>query len=81
MSWASSGLPRIGDIVPLYTDGVTEARAQGGEQFGLDRLTALLQNSADLPVAALIERAYRALVAHAQELDDDVTLLAFKRVA
>jgi serine phosphatase RsbU (regulator of sigma subunit) len=70
----------IGDIVLLYTDGVTEARAPSGEQFGLDRLTSLLENSADLPVAALIERAYRAVTTHAKELDDDVTLLAFKRV-
>jgi hypothetical protein len=69
-----------GDIVLLYTDGVTEARAQNGEQFGLDRLTALLENSADLPMPALIERAYRAVATHARELDDDVTLLAFRRV-
>jgi hypothetical protein len=68
-----------GDIVLLYTDGVTEARATGGEQFGLERLTALLENSADLPMSALIERVYRAVAAHAAELDDDVTLLAFRR--
>jgi hypothetical protein len=68
-----------GDIVLLYTDGVTEARAAGGEQFGLDRLTALLANSGDLPMPALIERIYKAVVAHAKELDDDVTLLAFRR--
>jgi serine phosphatase RsbU (regulator of sigma subunit) len=69
-----------GDIVLLYTDGATEARATNGEQFGLERLTALLENSADLPMPALIERIYRAVVAHAKELDDDVTLLAFRRV-
>jgi hypothetical protein len=67
-----------GDIVLLYTDGVTEARAQGGEQFGLERLTALLENSADLPIDALIERVYKAVAAHADVLDDDVTLLAFR---
>jgi hypothetical protein len=67
-----------GDIVLLYTDGVTEARSAGGEQFGLQRLTALLENSADLPVEALIERIYRAVASHARELDDDVTLLAFR---
>jgi hypothetical protein len=67
-----------GDIVLLYTDGVTEARATGGQQFGLERLTALLENSADLPVEAVIERIYEAVSAHARELDDDVTLLAFR---
>jgi len=68
-----------GDIVLLYTDGVTEARAAGGEQFGLERLSALLENSADLPMAALVERIYGAVLAHAKELDDDITLLAFRR--
>ncbi len=67
-----------GDIVLLYTDGVTEARSQSGEQFGLERLTSLLKNSADLPMDALLERVYRAVVSHARELDDDVTLLAFR---
>jgi hypothetical protein len=67
-----------GDIVLLYTDGVTEARTAGGEQFGLERLTALLENSADLPIEAIIERIYKAVAGHAKELDDDVTLLAFR---
>jgi len=43
-------------------------------------LTNLLENSADLPMPALIERVFRAVAAHAKELDDDVTLLAFRRV-
>jgi hypothetical protein len=67
-----------GDIVLLYTDGVTEARAASGEQFGLERLSALLENSSDLPMQAVIERVYQAVVSHARELDDDVTLLAFR---
>jgi Stage II sporulation protein E (SpoIIE) len=68
-----------GDIVLLYTDGVTEARSERGEQFGLERLVRLLETSADLPIPALIERVYRAVEAHAATLDDDVTLLAFRR--
>ena len=68
-----------GDVVLLYTDGVTEARAASGEQFGLERLTRLLETSADLPMTALVERLYKAVAAHAKELDDDVTLLAFRR--
>lgn len=69
-----------GDVVLLYTDGVTEARDERGQQFGLERLTALLENSADLPMPALIDRLYKAVAAHASELDDDVTLLAFRYV-
>jgi hypothetical protein len=70
-----------GDVVLLYTDGVTEARSANGKQFGLERLTALLEDSAaDLPMQAMIDRIYQAVVAHAHELDDDVTLLAFRYV-
>ena len=32
----------LGDRLALYTDGLTEARAPGGELFGVDRLEALL---------------------------------------
>lgn len=67
-----------GDVVLLYTDGVTEARASGGEQFGLERVTALLRNSSDLPAKAIVDRIYAAVRDHARELDDDVTLLAFR---
>jgi hypothetical protein len=69
-----------GDIVLLYTDGITEARAVGGEQFGAERLMGLLASSADLPMTALIERIYDAVTHHASELDDDVTLLGFRYV-
>ena len=71
---------QCGDVVLLYTDGVTEARSAQGVQFGLERLSALLENSSDLPMEALVERLYRAVAAHAKELDDDVTLLAFRYV-
>ncbi len=69
-----------GDIVLLYTDGVTEARSESGEQFGLERVAALLENSSDLAASAIVERIYRAVTAHARDLDDDVTLLAFRYV-
>ncbi|HYJ11300.1 MAG TPA: PP2C family protein-serine/threonine phosphatase [Polyangiaceae bacterium] len=70
----------LGDIVLLYTDGVTEARAADGSQFGLERLTTLLEDSSDLPIEALIDRLYAAVASFAKELDDDVTLLAFRYV-
>src|SRR5690349_20768670 len=43
--------PRIAELEPddavlLYTDGVTEARTEDGEQFGLDRLVDLLEREA-----------------------------------
>jgi phosphoserine phosphatase RsbU/P len=79
------GRPRLGtadlepgDVVLLYTDGVTEARAADGELFGLERLTDLLEQQAasERPPEETLRRLVRALLEHQPEgLRDDATLL------
>src|SRR6202161_4178588 len=67
-----------GDAVLLYTDGVTEARADDGDLFGLDRLTDLLEQEAasGRPPEEMLRRLVRALLEHQPEgLRDDATLL------
>lgn len=67
-----------GDMVLLYTDGVTEAHAPGGELFGLDRLADLLEREAASghPPQELLRRLVRAVLDHqASGLRDDATLL------
>jgi hypothetical protein len=67
-----------GDMVLLYTDGVTEAHAPGGELFGLDRLTDLLEREAagGQSPEELLRRLVRALLDHQPGgLRDDATLL------
>ena len=54
------------DAVLLYTDGVTEAHAPGGEPFGLDRLADLLEREsagAHQP-EELLRRLVRAVLGH-----------------
>ncbi|HEX4090765.1 MAG TPA: PP2C family protein-serine/threonine phosphatase [Trebonia sp.] len=66
------------DAVLLYTDGVTEARAADGEQFGLDRLTDLIEQEAagDKPPEEMLRRLVKALLDHQPGgLRDDATLL------
>ena len=66
-----------GDMVLLYTDGVTEARADG-ELFGLGRLTDLLEREAasEQPPEELLRRLVRELLAYqGSGLRDDATLL------
>ena len=46
---------RNGDIVLLYTDGITEERNAEGEFFDLDRLIDLVQNSAHEGIAAAVD--------------------------
>jgi serine phosphatase RsbU (regulator of sigma subunit) len=67
-----------GDGVLLYTDGVVEARTPGGEEFGLHRLTDLLQReaAAETPPDEMLRRLIRTLVEHhGGELRDDATLV------
>ncbi len=67
-----------GDCVLLYTDGVTEARAPGGDFFGVPALTELLEHhfAAELPAPETLRRVISALLEHEQgRLQDDATLL------
>jgi len=72
---------RAGDILVLYSDGVTEAENPAGQPFeesGLDRVVAAhgLETPAELAPAIL-----RAVEAHARDsrFTDDLTVLILKR--
>jgi sigma-B regulation protein RsbU (phosphoserine phosphatase) len=54
-----------GDIVLLYTDGITEARDAHGDLFEQDRLTRVFQDGGDRP-AEIIERLRESVRAHEQ---------------
>ena len=71
-----------GDVLLLYTDGVTEARNPGQEQFGERRLAELVQQGAGLPAQELVRELRQALLAFGagQPLDDDTTVVACKAV-
>jgi len=44
-----------GDRVFLYTDGITEARNASGEEYGLERLCAFLEECAERPADAVLK--------------------------
>jgi len=69
-----------GDLLFVYSDGITEAKNEQGEFFTKDRLLALLRS----PVASageLLDRVAAALRAHAGTADqyDDITMLVLRR--
>jgi len=67
-----------GDRVLFYSDGVVEARPQGGQQFGVERLIDDAEEflGSSLPVAEVLRRLVRRLREHrGAELEDDATLV------
>ncbi|MBI5725766.1 MAG: SpoIIE family protein phosphatase [Planctomycetes bacterium] len=69
-----------GDMLALYTDGVTEARAPDDEMFGTDRLEALLAKAAGNPVSDICKFLVQTVHTFRQkEPQDDVTVFLLKR--
>ena len=68
-----------GDLLLLYTDGVTEAMNQQ-EFFGRDRLAASAQAAIDLPARSLLDSLWQTLASYTQgyPLADDTTMVVFK---
>lgn len=69
-----------GDVLVVYSDGVTDAEGEGGEQFGEERLLACLAGPALPTVEAVRDRLLDAVKSFASErpLFDDVTVLAVR---
>src|SRR3954454_8645391 len=67
-----------GDQILLYTDGVVEARSPNGIEFGVERLTNLIDKglAAQVPVSETLRRVVRALLQHhGTQLVGDASLL------
>lgn len=70
-----------GDVLLLYSDGVTDAVDPTGEEYGIDRLTAMLTAHASAGMDALISRIFHSIdgFAAGQSQYDDITMLALRR--
>lgn len=67
-----------GDTIVLYTDGVTEARAEDGEEFGIERLVDVLQATASelLRPEEIVRHVVRQVLEHqSSALADDATIV------
>ncbi|MBI3722676.1 SpoIIE family protein phosphatase [bacterium] len=72
-----------GDLLLLYTDGVTEAMDPRGKLYGLPRLEGLLMARGHEPPLELLHAIEADVSRHAQgaEQHDDITLIALRRKA
>ncbi|WP_437964231.1 SpoIIE family protein phosphatase [Sorangium sp. So ce260] len=64
-----------GDVLVLYSDGVTEARDPHHEQFGLERLCAAIESAQSAPVAAIRDRILKEVEGWCPSPDDDITIV------
>jgi serine phosphatase RsbU (regulator of sigma subunit) len=71
-----------GDMIVLYTDGVIDALNEAEEDFGQDRLEALLFGRRGQPAQKVVDALRRAVLAHVGQapLFDDVTLVVLRRL-
>ena len=71
-----------GDVMMLITDGVTEAMTRSGEEFGDERLIAMLTGLQDEPTSVFVSKVFSAVDAFADGADpsDDITCIALKRL-
>jgi phosphoserine phosphatase RsbU/P len=69
-----------GDVLVLYTDGITEAEAPGGEQFGRKRLEDCAKRLAKLPAQQMVDGVVAEVQKFAGERgqSDDLTLVVLK---
>ncbi|MDQ3979189.1 MAG: SpoIIE family protein phosphatase [Actinomycetota bacterium] len=68
-----------GDALVLYTDGTFEARDRAGEQFGSERLTALLGTCAGRSASGIARRLELAVLDHRGEVTaDDLAIVVVR---
>lgn len=69
-----------GDIIVLYTDGVTEAINDKEEQFGQHRLTTIAEQTHNLPASEIAKRIQQEVIefSQGQPQFDDITVVILK---
>jgi phosphoserine phosphatase RsbU/P len=73
---------RSGDLLLLYSDGVSEANNTSEEEFGIDRMVDVLRAYRGEPSETIVEQMVLRIdeFAGAAPQFDDITLMALKRV-
>ena len=69
-----------GDILVLYTDGVTEAENLQGEEFGMERLSELIRRGHTMSAEALMNHILDSVSDFSRDVGftDDATILVAK---
>ncbi|AUX40881.1 hypothetical protein SOCE26_022830 [Sorangium cellulosum] len=71
-----------GDVVTLFSDGITEAEDSSEEQYGIDRLCQVISRSHEKTSKEIKDAIIEDVLAHVgyNKIHDDITVLVIKRV-
>jgi len=67
-----------GDVLLLYTDGVTEAMDENQRQFGIERLRSEFESVAEQSVEAIRDHILSQVRSHTARQTDDVTVVVLR---
>ena len=67
------------DLVVLYTDGITEARNDRGEVYGLQRLCAAIEDLRHQPIEQIRDHVFADVTRWSANRDDDATLVLLRQ--
>ena len=70
-----------GDVLVIYSDGVTEANNLNEDEFGIDRLTEVVRTNVDRTASGIRDKVESALSAFTgtAPANDDITLVIVKK--
>ena len=69
-----------GDVLVWYTDGLTEAENQAGEEFGRSKVFDIVRANGNAPAQEIVDLLYQAVINFSgrDTFDDDLTIMALK---
>ena len=70
-----------GDLLMMYSDGVTEAEDVNDSEFGMERVVEVLRSHREEPASVIVDRMVKCIDAFAgmAPQHDDITLMVLKR--
>jgi serine phosphatase RsbU (regulator of sigma subunit) len=70
-----------GDVLVVYSDGITDATTVDDEPFGEERLRSVIADKRGAPARTIVTAVLDAVTAHAGDAPqfDDLTVLVVKR--
>lgn len=72
----------IDDLLVIFSDGITEATNEQGEQFGEDRLASVIRGHRSESASDIVQAIFKAAHSYAGKMQqaDDMTLVVLKRL-